>query len=171
MAVHGLLKDIFNNVEPTLLFNGSFIRNRPTLIILVLLYRMIESDSETTPESKKVHMDNLYRVVQYCENVTDCRRAQLLHYFGETTFDAKDCINNEQTVCDNCESSGTCTVRDCTAISKLIVKGIKDVVHGGNGNRRSSLENKLTMNHFIDIFMVSSTCCPSLCSHSYMIPL
>jgi len=135
---------------------------RKALCILYYMYsdmhkirKVIESDSETTPESKKVHMDNLYRVVQYCENVTDCRRAQLLHYFGETTFDAKDCINNEQTVCDNCESSGTCTVRDCTAISKLIVKGIKDVVHGGNDNRRSSLENKLTMNHFIDIFMGS----------------
>ena len=155
--MHELLKDIVNNVGTTLLFTGNFIKNRPTLISLVLLYRVIESDSETTPESKKVHMDNLYRVVQYCENVIDCRRAQLLHYFGETTFDAKDCINDEQTVCDNCESSDACTVRDCTAISKLIVKGIKDVVHGGNDYRRSWLENNLTMNHFIDIFMVSST--------------
>ena len=128
---------------------------------------MIESDSETAVESKKVHMDNLYRVVQYCENVTDCRRAQLLHYFGETTFDAKDCIDNEQTVCDNCESSGSCSVRDCTAVSKLIVKGIKDVVHGGHYNRRSSLENKLTMNHFIDIFMVSRARFFSVCSHHF----
>ena len=122
---------------------------------------MIESDRESSPETRKVHMDNLYRVVRYCENIADCRRAQLLQHFGET-FDSKDCVANESTVCDNCESSDGCITRDCTAVSKLIVKGIKDVVDGGVVTRKSSLENKLTMNQFIDIFMVryfQCSCC------------
>ena len=129
-------------------------RMQTDLYINIKIHRMIESDRESSPETRKVHMDNLYRVVQYCENITDCRRAQLLHYFGETTFDSKDCVANESTVCDNCESSDGCITRDCTAVSKLVVKGIKDVVHGGVFTRKSSLENRLTMNHFIDIFMV-----------------
>ena len=116
---------------------------------------MIESDKESSAETRKVHRDNLFRVVGYCENVTDCRRAQLLHYFGETTFDSADCAANESTVCNNCELSNDSAFRDCTAVSKLIVKGVKDVVHGGVLSKRSSLENKLTVNHFVDIFMVS----------------
>lgn len=120
---------------------------------MFLLDRMIEMDRESTAETRKVHMDNLYRVVQYCENITDCRRAQLLHYFGETSFDTSECRSNDRTVCDNCESDNS-TSRDCTEVAKLIIKGIKDVVHGGTFNYKSALKNKLTMIHFIDIFMV-----------------
>ena len=116
---------------------------------------MIECDQESTAETRKVHMDNLYRVVQYCENCTDCRRAQLLHYFGETNFDSSDCAANQNTICDNCEGRDKCTFRDCTEVSKLIINGVKDVVHGGSFIQRSSLQNKLTLNHFVDIFMVS----------------
>ena len=118
---------------------------------------MIESEKESSAETRKVHRDNLFRVVGYCENLTDCRRVQLLHYFGETKFDSADCAANESTVCDNCELSNDSAVRDCTAVSKLIVRGVKDVVHRGELRRRSSIENKLTVNHFVDIFMVSST--------------
>lgn len=50
----------------------------------------------------KMHLDNLYRVVQYCENKTDCRRVQQLNYFGEI-FDSSLCINSKQ-ACDNCLS-------------------------------------------------------------------
>ena len=102
-------------------------------------------------------MDNLFRVVQYCENITDCRRAQLLHYFGETTFNTSDCAENENTICDNCKANGDSTTRDCTEVAKLIVKGVNDVAHEGNWNVRKPVRkqpNRLTMNHFIDIFMV-----------------
>ena len=118
---------------------------------------MIEGERESTFETRKVHMDNLFRVVQYCENITDCRRAQLLHYFGETTFDASDCAEKADTVCDNCISGDACHMRDCTEASRRIVTGVNDAVHEGSWNFRRPLRkppNRLTMNQFIDVFMV-----------------
>ena len=55
-------------------------------------------------EVSKVHLDNLYRMVQYCENSVDCRRVQLLNYFGETTYSKEKCLQNRSTACDNCLS-------------------------------------------------------------------
>ena len=55
-------------------------------------------------EAKKTHIDNLYQMVQYCENKADCRRAQLLNYFGETGYNREKCRASRQTTCDNCMS-------------------------------------------------------------------
>lgn len=55
-------------------------------------------------ESKRVHLDNLYRMVSYCENAIDCRRAQQLEYFGER-FDRQYCREISRAVCDVCNSS------------------------------------------------------------------
>ena len=62
---------------------------------------MIDFDKQATRETRKVHIDNLFRVVQYCENKIDCRRAQQLHYFGETKFNPTACKEDMTTVCDN----------------------------------------------------------------------
>lgn len=51
-------------------------------------------------EAKKTHYDNLYRIVAFCENRLDCRRVQLLGYFGEI-FDRSKCVNAKSS-CDNC---------------------------------------------------------------------
>jgi bloom syndrome protein len=51
--------------------------------------------------AQKNHLDNLFRMVAYCENKADCRRAQLLQYFGEL-FDTKLCKQSPETACDNC---------------------------------------------------------------------
>ncbi len=57
------------------------------------------------PNAKTIHLnhvDNLYRMAQYCENKTECRRVQILEYFGEF-FDASKCNGvNKGTKCDNC---------------------------------------------------------------------
>lgn len=50
---------------------------------------------------KKIHLDNLNRIVGYCENVTDCRRGQQLDYFGEH-FTSEQCLERRDTACDNC---------------------------------------------------------------------
>ena len=39
----------------------------------------------------------------YCNNRAECRRVQLLRYFGEV-FDPQNCAKNIRTVCDNCIS-------------------------------------------------------------------
>lgn len=51
--------------------------------------------------AKKTHNENLWRMVAFCENKTDCRRTQQLNYFGEN-FDRKLCITTRATTCDNC---------------------------------------------------------------------
>lgn len=52
-----------------------------------LIQRLIES-GEGTQAQKDRNRDNLRGVVQYCMNTTDCRRTQILQYFGEN-FDSK----------------------------------------------------------------------------------
>lgn len=53
--------------------------------------------------ARQTHIDNLWRMVAFCENKTDCRRALQLSYFGEH-FDRQACRSNAATVCDNCDS-------------------------------------------------------------------
>jgi len=60
--------------------------------------------NEGTYEQQQVHIDNLHHVVQYCENHSDCRRAQLLQYFAER-LDAAQCKRDQSSVCNNCQSS------------------------------------------------------------------
>ncbi|GAA5930476.1 uncharacterized protein JCM15063_004817 [Sporobolomyces koalae] len=61
-----------------------------------LLMRLID-EGEGTPEQKEHNRANLRRVVQYCMNETDCRRSQVLGYFGEQ-FPKEQCHKT----CDNC---------------------------------------------------------------------
>ncbi|XP_056434434.1 recQ-like DNA helicase BLM isoform X2 [Gadus chalcogrammus] len=56
-------------------------------------------------ESKKMELDNLKRIVQYCGNTKDCRRIQLLSYFGGVKTEANLCEENTEAICDNCESA------------------------------------------------------------------
>ena len=51
--------------------------------------------------ARNTHLENLYRMVAYCENKTDCRRGYLLDYFGEI-FNRETCLQNKSTACDNC---------------------------------------------------------------------
>ena len=62
---------------------------------------MIENSAEANEETRKVHIDNLFDVVQYCENKIDCRRTQQMDYFEEQSFDSAQC-KNPNPVCDNC---------------------------------------------------------------------
>lgn len=55
-------------------------------------------------QAKQTHFENLWRMVAFCENKTDCRRSQILNYFGEI-FRREDCQQNRETACDNCKSS------------------------------------------------------------------
>ena len=63
---------------------------------------MIETSKNTNAEKRKVLIDNLLAIVQYCENKIDCRHAQQTHYFEERDFDSAQCKENPDTACDNC---------------------------------------------------------------------
>ena len=62
---------------------------------------LIVVDKSVTFDVKKIHVENLNRIVGYCENITDCRRAQQLDYFGEH-FTREECLQSRQSACDNC---------------------------------------------------------------------
>lgn len=114
---------------------------------------MIQNSSEKNAEAKQVDMDNLFRVVQFCENVTECRRVQLLHYFGEMNFDPSQCRSRPDSMCDTCASSATFVCKDITSDAKAFVDSVNSIVHGGNRNFKKPIKS-YTLNHFIDIFKV-----------------
>ena len=81
------------------------------------------------------------RVVQYCLNETDCRRMQVLSYFGEV-FDPNDCHKT----CDNCATEGGRLKSDLTNVAKDAV-----------GLVRSIEQDKITMIYAVDVFYGSKT--------------
>ncbi|XP_014662229.1 PREDICTED: Bloom syndrome protein homolog isoform X2 [Priapulus caudatus] len=116
------------------------------------LRRMVERDADASPEAKRVHIDNLYRIVQYCENLTDCRRAQQLEYFGEL-FDRKLCKANMVTRCDSCRAEDSYMQRDMTREAQLLVQSVQQVAQGSS---QGSWRKKFTLLHFVEVFRGSS---------------
>jgi len=108
--------------------------------------KMIEGDGDNHA-AKRTHIDNLWRMVAFCENHTDCRRSQQLNYFGEN-FDRKLCIATRATTCDNCLRQAQYHSEDVTAICQEIVKCVKQIC-GKIGSRWS---NNFTLLHVVDIF-------------------
>lgn len=92
-------------------------------------------------------MDNLFRVVAFAENRTDCRRALQLEYFGEK-FDRKLCLQNRRSACDNCLEQGEYDAVDVSKEARAIVTAVKQIC--GNGGRN------FTMLHFVDVFKGST---------------
>ena len=110
---------------------------------------MIEKDRENF-DAKKTHYNNLYRMVSYCLNRLDCRRSQLLNYFGQN-FDRKDCISNKATTCDNCNSIGNLIKLDVTQEAKLAIEAARQLSSG------SGWGNNITVNHLCEIFKGAKT--------------
>ena len=84
------------------------------------------SSTTTTPTWRsphhKVDIDNLYRMVQYCEDQTDCRSKQLLGYFAEK-FDPL-VRKKSSAPCDNCLSSIPYHTEDVSELMKKVVQSI-----------------------------------------------
>ncbi|CAF1583711.1 unnamed protein product [Adineta ricciae] len=97
---------------------------------LVKMKRLIlNDDSQTsTKEAKKVRVDNLNRVYDYCLNNVTCRRTQLLEYFGEL-FPSSECKRMKRTVCDNCRQVIKTTTVNCTQMSVDIIKLVSEFSH------------------------------------------
>nr|QNH68120.1 Bloom Syndrome protein 2 [Brachionus koreanus] len=91
----------------------------------------------------ETHVDNVRRVAQYCDNQTDCRRAQILEYFGEI-FNREKCIRSKMnTICDNCKLLETKKSKsiDMTEKVKFICNSIKHIC----------LREDITLLHLADI--------------------
>ncbi|RWS16947.1 Bloom syndrome protein-like protein [Dinothrombium tinctorium] len=110
--------------------------------------RKLMTIEQSSTAAQKVHEDNLNQIAYYCNNKAECRRVQLLRYFGEI-FDRKYCIGNRLTACDNCCSAQQYEERDVTAHAKAIVQCVAKIL-GPNESRNFSLS------HIVDIFKGST---------------
>lgn len=99
------------------------------------LKRMID-DGEGSWEQKNRQREMLRNVIQFCENRSDCRRAQILGYFNES-FRSENCNSS----CDNCTSKSTFESRDFTEYARKAIELVKSV---GIGN--------VTLLHCVDVF-------------------
>lgn len=68
----------------------------------------------------ETNVENLLRMVSYCENDVDCRRLLQLIHFGEK-FESTNC----RKTCDNCCKTQTCIEKDVTEVAKQLVELVK----------------------------------------------
>ncbi|KAF2121812.1 P-loop containing nucleoside triphosphate hydrolase protein [Lophiotrema nucula] len=86
-----------------------------------VLRKMIE-EGDGNLEQKQRQLDMLRLVIQYCENRSDCRRAQVLNYFSEP-FRKENCNKT----CDNCESDATYEKKDLTEHAAAAIRLVQQV--------------------------------------------
>ncbi|KAH8293888.1 hypothetical protein KR054_006123 [Drosophila jambulina] len=103
--------------------------------------KMLDSDKALQYNIKKMHIDNLHRIVGYCENLTDCRRAQQLDYFGEH-FTSEQCLENRQTACDNCLNKRAYKAVDALEFARKAARAVKDLCNG---------RSRFTLLHISDV--------------------
>ncbi|XP_060116338.1 recQ-like DNA helicase BLM [Heteronotia binoei] len=116
------------------------------------LRRLILMEKDRNRHSQQTHFNNLYSMVHYCENVVECRRLQLLAYFGETNFNSKFCKEHPEVSCDNCCKKQDYKLKNVTEEVKNIIRFVRD--HCGERGARSTKRNaKYTLNMMIEIFL------------------
>ncbi|XP_017012371.2 recQ-like DNA helicase Blm [Drosophila takahashii] len=108
---------------------------------MLRIKKMLDSDKALQYNVKKIHVDNLYRIVGYCENLTDCRRAQQLDYFGEH-FTSEQCLENRQTACDNCINKKAYRAVDALEHARKAARAVKDLCSG---------RSRFTLLHIADV--------------------
>ncbi|XP_050032647.1 recQ-like DNA helicase Blm [Dermacentor andersoni] len=103
---------------------------------------MIDKDATANASAKQTHIANLWHMVNFCENRTDCRRAQVLHYFGEN-FDRQFCRQNRRFACDNCLAETRWVTTDVTEDAREVARCVETL-----NERRVNV----TVNQLVDIF-------------------
>jgi bloom syndrome protein len=103
--------------------------------------------TDSSPEQRQVSINNLNLIVNFCENMIECRRTQQLDYFGEH-FTSEECLKNKATACDNCARSTQYKEVDATEIAKMVVSAVQDLC---SGSRR------FTVLHMVDVLKGAET--------------
>ncbi|XP_042328354.1 Bloom syndrome protein isoform X2 [Sceloporus undulatus] len=117
------------------------------------LRRLIMMEKDGNSHTRQTHFNNLYSMVHYCENVVDCRRIQLLAYFGETGFNSKFCKEYPDVSCDNCRKLQDYKLKNVTEGVKSIIRFVQE--HCGERGARNAkgTTGRYTLNMMIDIFL------------------
>ena len=71
---------------------------------IMIMKSMIKKDENGTDATRRIHSQNLNDVVYYCKNNVECRRVQMLRYFGEV-FCPSNCSIDRNGICDNCSQA------------------------------------------------------------------
>ena len=90
------------------------------------LLLQFQRDEKATPETVRRQSSTAREVYQYCDNISECRRVQLLQHFDEK-FDKKNCHQG----CDTCEArkKGRVTIpKDVTTHARDIIGLVKTLV-------------------------------------------
>ncbi|NXR33783.1 BLM protein, partial [Zosterops hypoxanthus] len=123
------------------------------------LRRLILMEKDGNSHTRQTHFNNLYSMVHYCENVVECRRVQLLAYFGETNFNPTFCKDHPEVICDNCSRKKDYKSRNVTEDVKSIVRFVRE--HCGQAGRANGKRNpgsgRYTLNMMVDIFLGSTS--------------
>ncbi|NWH64045.1 BLM protein, partial [Geococcyx californianus] len=123
------------------------------------LRRLILMEKDGNSHTRQTHFNNLYSMVHYCENVVDCRRIQLLAYFGEMDFNPNFCKDNPEVICDNCSRKKDYKSRNVTDEVKSIIRFVRE--HCGQRGRINPKGNagsgRYTLNMMVDIFLGSKS--------------
>ncbi|KAJ8417515.1 hypothetical protein AAFF_G00223580 [Aldrovandia affinis] len=121
---------------------------------VIRIKRLLTMDREGNHQSRMTHFSNLHSMVHFCENVSECRRIQLLGYFGEHTFNSAFCKEHPDVTCDNCARPNKYISRIVTEDVKKIVRFVQEHCEKvGGRQRKSAQQNRLTLNMLVDIFM------------------
>ncbi|XP_052008595.1 recQ-like DNA helicase BLM isoform X1 [Xyrauchen texanus] len=125
---------------------------------VIRIKRLIAMDKDGNQQSKATHINNLHSMVHFCENVAECRRIQLLGYFGEHTFNTSFCKEHPEVICDNCARPDKYKSRNVTDDVKKIVRFVQENCEKvGNRYGKTGQQNRLTLNMLVDIFMGSKS--------------
>ncbi|KAG7269734.1 hypothetical protein CRUP_006147 [Coryphaenoides rupestris] len=125
---------------------------------VVRIKRIISMDRDGDRNAKATHFNNLHSMVHFCENVMDCRRIQLLAYFGELKFKASFCKDHPEVMCDNCARPNQYKLKNVTEDVKKIMRFVQDHCEKvGSRFGRTAQQTRLTLNMLVDIFLGSKT--------------
>lgn len=115
---------------------------------MMRLVKLMDLDTSMTYEAKRVHIQNLQKIVNYCENVIDCRRSIQLNYFAEY-FTREQCLASFDTACDNClnnqSENAKYLLKDCTEDCKNMIKAVRDLCNGQT--------QRVTLLQMVDVFL------------------
>lgn len=88
------------------------------------LCSQFKKDEAATPDTIRRQTSAARDVYQYCDNISECRRVQLLQHFDEK-FDKKDCRQG----CDTCEEGRVTVLKDVTTHARGTIQLVKTLVH------------------------------------------
>ncbi|XP_048023939.1 Bloom syndrome protein homolog isoform X2 [Megalobrama amblycephala] len=125
---------------------------------VIRIKRLIAMDKDGNQQSKATHINNLHSMVHFCENLAECRRIQLLAYFGEHTFNTSFCKEHPEVICDNCARPHKYKSRNVTDDVKKIARFVQENCEKvGSRYGKSAQMNRLTLNMLVDIFLGSKS--------------